>query len=67
VPETSDLYLGTAMRSEPSLHSRDDKAAHITGMPATLTITSAAELAATLAHTSALLGDDDAGYPAFRR
>ncbi|HEY5151409.1 MAG TPA: hypothetical protein VIJ23_16645 [Mycobacterium sp.] len=41
-------------------------AAHITGMPAALTVDSAAELAATLAHTSALLREDDSGYPAFR-
>lgn len=41
-------------------------AAHITGMPAAMTVDSAAELAATLAHTSALLHSDDAGYPAFR-
>jgi hypothetical protein len=34
-------------------------------MPGPLTLDSAAELAATLAHTSALLGIDDAGYPAF--
>jgi len=34
-------------------------------MPGILTLESAAELAATLAHTSALLGIDDAGYPAF--
>lgn len=34
-------------------------------MPGTLTLQSAAELAATLAHTSALLADIDAGYPAF--
>ena len=40
-------------------------AAHITDMPAPLTLDSAAELAATLAHTSALLEIDDAGYPAF--
>ena len=31
-----------------------------------MTVDRAAELAATLAHTSALLGNDDAGYPAFR-
>jgi len=41
-------------------------AAHITGMPAALTVDSVAELAATLAHTSALLREDDSGYPAFR-
>ena len=40
-------------------------AAHITDMPAPLTLHGAAELAATLAHTSALLEIDDAGYPAF--
>ena len=48
-----------------SLLPRVRSAAHITGMPGTLTISSATELAATLAHTSALLGEDDAGYPAF--
>ena len=35
-------------------------------MPAALTVHSLAELAATLAHTSALLREDDSGYPAFR-
>jgi hypothetical protein len=34
-------------------------------MPGTLTVDSAAELAATLAHTSAMLDVDEAGYPAF--
>lgn len=34
-------------------------------MPGTLTLDSAAELAATLAHTSVLVGVVDAGYPAF--
>ena len=48
-----------------SLLPRVRSAAHIPDMPAALTISSATELAATLAHTSALLGEDDAGYPAF--
>ena len=34
-------------------------------MTGTLTVDSAAELAATLAHTSALIDDRDAGYPPF--
>ena len=37
----------------------------MTGMPGTLTLDSSAELAATLAHTSALLEIADAGYPSF--
>jgi len=35
-------------------------------MPAAMTVHNAAELAATLAHTSAFLYSADAGYPAFR-
>ena len=41
-------------------------AAHITGMPGTLILDSAAELAATAAHLSVLTENNDAGYPVFR-